>query len=150
MRIVFIVLLLLVTLTNAKAQKSIAVYNHLQYYVHDLDGTVAFYKNFFGLDTIPCPFPPNPAQLAKWLRLGDKLELHINQRVPDTATFTNQFHLGFEVPSIDAFVDRLMKEDSDYRTGKYTRPSIDKMPYGAKTTMIRDPGGIRIHLIEGH
>jgi catechol 2,3-dioxygenase-like lactoylglutathione lyase family enzyme len=150
MRRHFIFFMLLVTLTSAKAQRPIAVYNHLQYFVHDLAETVAFYKFFFGLDTIPCPFPPNPALLTKWLRLGDNLELHISQTVPDTATFTNQFHLGFKVPSIDAFVDRLMKEDNDYRTGKYTRPGIDKMPYGAKTTMIKDPSGIRIHLIEGH
>lgn len=131
-----------------QAQKPIASYNHIQYYVHNVDTTVAFYKKVFDADTIRFPFPPSGATRTKWIRLANNIELHISQNVPDTIPFSNNFHLGFNVVSLEDFINRLMRESSDYKTGKYKEPSRDRMPSGAKTTMIRDPEGNRIHLIE--
>ncbi len=37
---------------------------------------------------------------------------------------------------------------SDYKSGKYKQPIIDRMPYGAKSIEIKDPDGIEIHVIE--
>ena len=52
------------------------------------------------------------------------------------------------VISMDAFLKRLMEVSSDYKSGKYEQPIIDRMPYGAKTIMIKDPDGNEIHVIE--
>ena len=52
------------------------------------------------------------------------------------------------VTSIDAFLEKLKKVSTDYRTGKYKLPAIDRMPYGAKNVMIQDPDGNVIHVIE--
>ena len=49
---------------------------------------------------------------------------------------------------MDAFLKRLNEVSSDYKYGKYEQPIIDKMPYGAKTVMIKDPDGNEIHVIE--
>ena len=52
------------------------------------------------------------------------------------------------VTSVDAFLKRLMEVSSDYNSGKYKQPVVDRMPYGAKTIMIKDPDGNEIHIIE--
>ena len=133
-----------------QAQKPIATYNHIQLNVHNVDSTVAFYTKIFGADTIPFPFPPSASGRTKWIRVANNIELHIGQHVPDTIPLNHKFHLGFTVVAMDGFIKRLMKESSDYRAGKYIEPNIDRLPSGAKTTMIRDPDGNRIHLIEAH
>jgi lactoylglutathione lyase len=141
-------LLFIVTTFFVQAQKPIALYNHIQYFVHNVDTTVAFYQKVFDADTIPFPFPPSSTTRTKWVRLGNNIELHVSENVPDTIPFSNKFHLGFTVVSLEDFINRLMRESSDYRTGKYKEPPRDTMPSGAKTTMIRDREGNRIHLIE--
>jgi catechol 2,3-dioxygenase-like lactoylglutathione lyase family enzyme len=146
----FTFLLLIVSTFYVQAQKPVATYNHIQFYVHNVDTSVAFYTKVFAADTILCPFPPTETRRTKWLKVANNTELHLSQNIPDTILFNNQFHLGFNVVSIDGFIKQLMKESSDYRVGKYKEPTIDRMPSGAKTTMIRDPDGNRIHLIEAH
>ncbi len=41
-----------------------------------------------------------------------------------------------------------MEVSSDYKSGKYKHPIIERMPYGAKTIEIKDPDGNEIHVIE--
>lgn len=41
-----------------------------------------------------------------------------------------------------------MEVSSDYKSGKYKQPIIDRMPYGAKSIEIKDPDGNEIHVIE--
>ena len=133
-----------------QAQKPVVTYCHIQFYVDNVDAAVAFYTKVFDADTISCPFPPTATRRTKWLKVANNIELHLSQNIPDTILFNNQFHLGFNVVSIEGFIKRLMKESSDYKAGKYKEPTIDRMPSGEKTTMIRDPDGNRIHLIEAH
>jgi catechol 2,3-dioxygenase-like lactoylglutathione lyase family enzyme len=146
----FTLSLFIVTTFYVQAQKPIATYNHIQFYVHNVETTVAFYKKVFAADTILYPFQPSATRITKWIKVADNIELHLSQNIPDTIPFNNQFHLGFSVVSIDGFIKQLMKESSDYRLGKFKEPTIDRMPSGAKATMIRDPDGNKIHLIEAH
>lgn len=129
-------------------KRMIAMYNHTQFYVHNVDTIVAFYKKIFDADTIPMPFPPSATARTKWVRMGNDIELHMTQNVPDTIPISNRFHLGFTVVSVDDIINRLMKENTEYRTGKHRKPITGTMPSGAKTTIIRDPESNRIHLIE--
>ena len=141
----------------AIAQKSTAWYNHTLLDVQNLESSVAFYTKVFQADTIPYPFPPSPQYIVKWLRVGEGIELHLSQWVNDTKVIVGLpsapghvgfVHLGFMVISMDAFLTRLMEVSSDYKSGKYKQPIIDRMPYGAKAIMIKDPDGNEIHVIE--
>ena len=142
----------------AIAQKSTAWYNHTLLDVQNLESSVAFYTKVFQADTLPYPFPPSPQYIVKWLRVGEGIELHLSQWVNETTKGISDepslpghvgfVHFGFMVISMDAFLKRLMEVGSDYKSGKYKQPIIDRMPYGAKTIMIKDPDGNEIHVIE--
>ena len=154
----FLLLLFFFIASFAIAQKSTAWYNHTLLDVQNLESSVDFYTKVFQADTIPYPFPPSPQYIVKWLRVGEGTELHLSQWVNDTAKVISEapsapryvgfVHLGFMVISMDAFLKRLMEVSSDYKSGKYKQPIIDRMPYGAKTIMIKDPDGNEIHVIQ--
>ena len=154
----FLLLFLFFITSFAIAQKSSVWYNHTLLDVKNLESSVDFYAKVFQADTIPYPFPPSPEYIVKWLRFGDGIELHLSQWVNDTAEIISDVpsgpkyvgfvHFGFMVISMDAFLKRLMEVSSDYKSGKYEQPIIDRMPYGAKTIMIKDPDGNEIHVIE--
>jgi catechol 2,3-dioxygenase-like lactoylglutathione lyase family enzyme len=154
--LLFLVLFFISSFANA--QKSTAWYNHTLLDVQNLESSVAFYTKVFQADTIPYPFPPSPQYIVKWLRVGEGIELHLSQWVNDSNNVIPHIisepghvgfvHLGFMVISIDAFLKRLMEVSSDYKSGKYKQPVIDRMPYGAKTIEIKDPDGNEIHVIE--
>ena len=154
----FLLLLLFFNAFFAISQKSTAWYNHTLLDVKNLESSVDFYTKVFQVDTIPYPFPPSPQYIVKWLRVGEGIELHLSQWVNDTTKVISELpsapglvgfvHLGFMVISLDAFLKRLLEVSSDYKPGKYKHPIIDKMPYGAKTIMIKDPDGNEIHVIE--
>ncbi len=152
----FLLLLLVFSTFSTIAQRPVAWYNHILLDVQNLDSSVAFYTKVFQADTIPCPFPPTPQFAVKWLKVGEGVELHLSQWLNDTTKavapvplgHVGFVHLGFRVISMDAFLKRLNEVSSDYKYGKYKQPIIDKMPYGAKTVMIKDPDGNEIHVIE--
>ena len=154
----FLLLFLFFIASFAIAQKSTAWYNHTLLDVQNLESSVAFYTKVFQADTLPYPFPPSPQYIVKWLRVGEGTELHLSQWVNDTTKVISNVpsvpglvgfvHFGFMVISMDAFLKRLMEVSSDYKSGKYKQPIIERMPYGAKTIMIKDPDGNEIHVIE--
>lgn len=154
----FLLLLLFFNESFAIAQKSTAWYNHTLLDVKNLEISVDFYTKVFQADTIQYPFAPNPQYIVKWLRFGEGIELHLSQWVIDTTKiivdvpsgpkYVGFVHFGFMVISMDAFLKRLMEVSSDYKSGKYKLPIIERMPYGAKSIEIKDPDGIEIHVIE--
>lgn len=154
----FLLLILCFFASFSIAQKSTSWYNHTLLDVQNLENSVAFYTKVFQADTIPYPFPPSPQYIVKWLKFGDGTELHLSQWVNDTTKVTSVVpsvpghvgfvHLGFMVISMDAFLKRLMEVSSDYKSGKYKQPIIDRMPNGAKSIEIKDPDGNEIHVIE--
>ena len=154
----FLLLLLLFIASFAIAQKSTAWYNHTLFDVKSLESSVDFYTKVFQADTIPYFGTPSPQYIVKWLRVGEGIELHLSQWLNDTTKVIIEtpsvpghvgfVHLGFMVNSMDAFLKRLMEVSSDYKSGKYRHPIIERMPYGAKTIEIKDPDGNEIHVIE--
>ena len=154
----FLLLFLFFIASSASAQKSTAWYHHTLLDVQNLESSVAFYTQVFQADTIPYPFPPSPQYIVKWLKVGEGVELHLSQWVnnnnkvirdlPSEPGHLGLVHLGFMVMSMDSFLTRLMEVSTDYKSGKYKQPIIDRMPYGAKTIEIKDPDGNEIHVIE--
>ena len=155
----FLLLLLFFKASFSIAQKkSTAWYNHTLLDVKNLESSVDFYTKVFQADTIKYPFPPSPQYIVKWLKFDEGIELHLSQWVTDTTKVTNDVpsapkyvgfvHFGFMVISMDTFLKRLMEVSSDYKSGKYKHPIIDRMPNGAKSIEIKDPDGNEIHVIE--
>lgn len=154
----FLLLLLFFNASFAIAQKSTAWYNHTLLDVKNLERSVDFYTKVFQADTLPYPFAPSPEYIVKWLSVGEGIELHLSQWITDSAKVSSEVpsrprfvgfvHLGFMVVSMDAFLKRLLEVSSDYKSGKYKQPIIDRMPNGAKTIEIKDPDGNEIHVIE--
>jgi catechol 2,3-dioxygenase-like lactoylglutathione lyase family enzyme len=154
----FLLILLLFIASFSIAQKSTAWYNHTLLDVKNLEISVDFYTKVFQADTIQYPFPPSSQYIVKWLSVGEGIELHLSQWVNDTTKIISDVpsgpkyvgfvHFGFMVSSMDAFLKRLMEVSSDYKSGKYKQPIIERMPYGAKTIEIKDPDGNEIHVIE--
>ncbi len=131
-----------------KTSVPFAAYNHTALVVENLDTSVAFYQQLFQFDTIHYPFPPRPGIRAKWLQIGEHVELHLGEMEGDTSRTFNPGHLGFVVSSIDTFIARLNKVSTAYKLGIEEQPVIEEMPYGARTIMIKDPDGYGIHIIE--
>ncbi len=154
----FLFLLLVLNSPFVNAQKSAAWFNHTLLDVQNLERSVEFYTKVFQADTIRYPFPSSPQYIVKWVRFGEGVELHLSQWVNDSNNVIRNtpsepghigfVHFGFMVNSMDDFLKRLMEVSSDYKSGKYKQPIIDRMPYGAKTIEIKDPDGNEIHVIE--
>jgi lactoylglutathione lyase len=50
-------------------------FTHVSVHAHDLEESVRFYKDLFGMEEIPAPGFPFP---VRWLRIGD-LQLYLFQ-----------------------------------------------------------------------
>lgn len=133
---------------QAKSPTPFAAYNHTALVVSQLDTSVAFYQKLFQFDTLPYPFPPREGIRSKWLRMGEKAELHLAQLDGEEPDPYAPGHLGIMVSSLDTLLDRLYTVSAAYKQGMETPPLLDTMPYGARTTMIKDPDGYLIHIIE--
>lgn len=133
---------------QAIAPATFAAYNHTALVVSNLDTSVAFYQQLFQFDSLPYPFPPREGIRSTWLRMGENAELHLAQLEGEQPDPYAPGHLGIMVSSMDTLLDRLYAISPAYTEGKETPPVLDTMPYGARTTMIKDPDGYLIHIIE--
>jgi hypothetical protein len=76
MRKITICLTFLISSLISKGQKEFAHYDHLDFYVQNLDTSVAFYTKFFRLDSISNPFTN---VRTKWFKLGSNVEFHLSR-----------------------------------------------------------------------
>lgn len=123
------------------AAKSFAAYNHTAFVVKNLDSSVAFYNYVFEFDTIHYPFPYRENIRAKWMSIGNGVELHLGEFKGDTTQYYYPGHIGFTVSSIDTILSRLEEL-------KYDLPEMENMPNGERTIHIADIDGNNIHIIE--
>lgn len=75
---------------------------------------------------------------TKWLRVGEGIELHLSQWVTDTTKVISDVpsapglvgfvHLGFNGNFYGCFLKSLMEVSTDYKSGKYEQPTIDRCP----------------------
>jgi catechol 2,3-dioxygenase-like lactoylglutathione lyase family enzyme len=113
-------------------------FNHVSISSVDVEESVRFYTELFGLepiDTYTFAFP------TRYLRLGDK-QLHIFQReVTDAPTF---HHIALNVDDLEAAWIRA-KEMGILDTTAFFSP-IYELPDGTVQVYIRDPGGNLVEL----
>jgi lactoylglutathione lyase len=112
-------------------------FNHVSISAIDLEESVSFYENVFGLERIPTYTFAFPTQ---YMRLGD-LQLHIFERPTEAPVY---HHIAFNVDDFEATYLRMQELDI-LDTGSFYS-SIYELPDGSVQIYIRDPGGNLVEL----
>ena len=106
-------------------------FTHVSVSATDLEESVRFYTDFFGMEEVPSPDFSRP---VRWLRVGD-LQLHLFEvDVPAPA----RHHFGIDVDDFEA-VYRKAEELGVRDGGHYS--TVRKLPDGAVQMYLRDPAG---------
>ncbi|HEX9783606.1 MAG TPA: VOC family protein [Opitutaceae bacterium] len=112
--------------------------NHIAFYVRNLEVSTNFYQNLVGLKTIPEPFHDGR---HTWFLIGPKTHLHIISGATVTLPKEKNTHLCFSVPSVDAFIARLTKNNVPYENWAGEKSSVTIRPDGVKQIYFEDPDG---------
>jgi YD repeat-containing protein len=106
--------------------------NHVSITAPDLEASIRFYTQVFGMEQLPAP--KFAGQAVAWLRLGDQ-QLHLMQR--DGAA---QFHhFGIDVDDFEAAYERV--RELEIRDTTTFMTSIVELPGGEAQMYLRDPAG---------
>lgn len=119
------------------------VFNHLAIYVTDLNKSANFYKDIIGLNSIPDPFKD---EKHAWFSIGSNGELHIIAGAASKTDHSQDNHTCFSVPSIDIFIQRLVKSGISYVNARGEKSTVTVRPDGVKQIYFQDPDGYWIEV----
>lgn len=105
--------------------------NHVSIHARDLEESVRFYEEFFGLKRIPTP---DFGHKTQWLQVGSA-QLHLFELGPEDAP--RRHHLAFDVDDFEEFhakAERLRVQDQ--QTFGF---DMRELPDGSVQMYIRDP-----------
>lgn len=105
-------------------------FTHVSINAHDLDESVRFYQELFGMEEVPAPEFPFP---VRWLRAGD-LQLHL---VESEDTAPGVHHFGLEVDDFEAAYQKARELGITYESGYFS--NVYELPDGAVQLYVRDP-----------
>ena len=106
-------------------------FTHTSIHAHDLDESVRFYEEVFGMEEIPAPDFPFP---VRWL-------LHLFQS--DEAA-PRGHHFGIEVDDFGAAYEKVKEVGARIREGYFSK--LYELPDGAVQMYLRDPAGNMVEL----
>jgi catechol 2,3-dioxygenase-like lactoylglutathione lyase family enzyme len=112
-------------------------FNHVSIHADDLEESVRFYVEVFGMEKIPTY---NFAFPVQYLRLGD-LQLHLFERDTEAAAY---HHIGINVDDFEAAYQRARDLGALERESFFE--DIYELPDGSVQMYIRDPAGNLIEL----
>lgn len=121
-----------------QAQKTSVRVNHIAFSVLNLQKSTDFYYQMIGLDSIPEPFHDGR---HTWFAIGDMSHLHLIQNPGPIVTPSKNTHLCFSVPSVDAFVAKLIKAGIAYEDWPGKKSSITIRVDKIKQVYLQDPDG---------
>jgi YD repeat-containing protein len=107
-------------------------FNHVSVHARDLEESVRFYTEVFGMERIPTYTFAFPVQ---YLRLGD-LQLHLFQRDTPAPEF---HHIGIDVDDFEAAY--LKAKELGIHDASAFYSEIYELPDGAVQMYVRDPAG---------
>jgi lactoylglutathione lyase len=111
--------------------------NHVSISALDLDASIRFYTEIFGLERVPAPrFPGQP---VAWLRIGDQ-QLHLFQR----EGAPQYHHFGIDVDDFEAAY--LKVRELEIRDEATFLGGIFELPGGEVQMYLRDPAGNLVEL----
>lgn len=107
-------------------------FNHVSISARDLEESVRFYTEVFGMDRLPSP---SFAQDVEWLRLGEQ-QLHLFR---SDAPAPHQHHVAFDVDDFEAAYAKAaelgIRDRTTFIQGVY------ELPGGEAQMYLRDPAG---------
>ena len=118
-------------------------FNHVAFYVRDLQVSSDFYAKVVGLETLPEPFHDGR---HTWFKIGPGLALHIIAGAEAMLPKDKHAHLCFAVPSMDAFVARLAQAKVAYENLAGEKSAITRRPDGVNQIYFQDPDGYWIEI----
>jgi len=111
-------------------------FTHVSIHAYDLEESLRFYTEVFGLRRVPSPDFEHP---VVWLEIGD-LQLHLFLRDTPPPDF---HHIGIDVDDFDGFLERAEElgvlDDA-------ARGSMRVLPSGEVQMYIHDPAGNRVEV----
>jgi lactoylglutathione lyase len=131
-------LLIVVCSYSQAGIKPKASLNHIAFYVLDLKTSTAFYQNIVGLDSIPEPFHDGR---HTWFSVGPKSHLHLIQGAKTKTDHEKNTHLCFTVPSVEAFIPNLKKNNIEYENWAGEKNAVTNRVDGVKQIYFKDPDG---------
>ena len=106
-------------------------FTHVSVSALDLEESVRFYRDFFGMEEVPSPDFSGP---VRWLRVGD-LQLHL---FLDDDPAPERHHFALDVDDFEAVYTKA--EELGVRdSGRFS--SVRELPDGAVQMYLRDPAG---------
>ena len=107
-------------------------FTHVSVHARDLDESVRFYGDLFGMEEVPAPGFPFP---VRWLRAGN-LQLHVFHS-EDSAP--SGHHFGLDVDDFEAVYRKAHELGVTVGEGYFSK--VYELPDGAVQLYLRDPAG---------
>jgi lactoylglutathione lyase len=107
-------------------------FTHVSIGARDLEESVRFYEDFFGMEEVPAPDFTGP---VRWLRVGD-LQLHPFQ---DESSAPVGHHFTLDVDDFGAAFKKPRETGARVEGGNYS--TVRELPDGAVQMYLRDPAG---------
>lgn len=107
-------------------------FTHVSVSARDLDESVRFYEDFFGMEEVPSPEFSGP---TRWLRVGN-LQLHL---FFDEGPVREGHHFALDVDDFEAAYKKAQEWGVQVASGNYS--TVRKLPGGEAQMYIRDPAG---------
>ena len=112
-------------------------FNHVSIHAVDMEESVRFYTEIFGMERIPSP---TFRHHVEWLRLGDQ-QLHLFLRETPAPEF---HHIGLDVDDFEAAY--LKAKELGAQEGDTWFSPIYELPDGSVQMYLRDPAGNLVEL----
>jgi catechol 2,3-dioxygenase-like lactoylglutathione lyase family enzyme len=107
-------------------------FTHVSVSARDLDESVRFYEDFFGMEEVPAPEFSGP---VRWLRVGD-LQLHL---FFDEVPVPEGHHFALDVDDFEAAYEKAQEWGVQVSSGNYS--TVRELPGGEAQMYIKDPAG---------
>lgn len=108
--------------------------NHVSIVAHELEESVSFYTDLFGMEAVPTPNFEVPVQ---WLRCGEQ-QLHLFERPVDAPAY---HHLGLTVDDFESLYREVDQREAFANWDDNADGSLYLLPDGAVQMYIEDPAG---------
>ncbi|QIO25226.1 VOC family protein [Haloarcula sp. JP-L23] len=108
--------------------------NHVSVHADDLEESVTFYEDVFGMERVPSPNFEAPVE---WLACGEQ-QLHLFDRDVEAPAY---HHFGMTVENFEAVFEAARERDLFANWDDSGDPGVYSLPDGAVQVYLNDPAG---------
>lgn len=123
-----------------------ASFDHYAINVDDLDRSVDWYRQVFGLEEIT---NGTGKDHIRWLSLGNGMSLHVIESDRSQLRLQKGVHLAIAVGEFDAFVDQLRELELPFESWQGEPLESNDRPDGVRQVYLKDPDGYWIEVNDG-